>query len=97
MAALCCWPGHRCGKCAPTAWWLFGSSPTVVQENNLGFLGARYNGVKGEEMEGPNMLEITNTAVTRDEVWHAFRQAHNGRRHERYHGVLLLLDGKSCP
>jgi transposase len=43
------------------------------------------------------MLEITNTAVTRDEVWRAFGQAHDARRRERYHGILLLLDGKSCP
>ena len=43
------------------------------------------------------MLEITNTAVTRDEVWHAFRQASDTRLRERYHCILLLLDGKSCP
>jgi transposase len=48
-------------------------------------------------MEGLNMLEITNTAVPRDEVWHAFRRAHDARLRERYHGILLRLDGKSCP
>jgi transposase len=48
-------------------------------------------------MEGLKMLEITNTAVTRDEVWHAFRRARGTRLRERYHCILLLLDGKSCP
>ena len=43
------------------------------------------------------MLEITNTAVTRDEVWHAFRRARDARLRERYHCILLRLDGKSCP
>jgi transposase len=43
------------------------------------------------------MLTITNTMVTRDEVWCAFRQTHEARLRERYHGILLLLDGKSCP
>jgi transposase len=48
-------------------------------------------------MEGLKMLEITNTAVTRDEVWHAFRRTRDTRLRERYHCILLLLDGKSCP
>jgi transposase len=61
------------------------------------FQAPRYNGVKGEEMEGLNMLEITNTAVPRDEGWHACRRAHDARRRERYPCMLLLLDGKSCP
>jgi transposase len=43
------------------------------------------------------MLEITNTAVPRDEVWHACRRTHDARLRERYHGILRLLDGKSCP
>ena len=47
--------------------------------------------------QGLKMLEITHTAVTRVEVWDAFRQAHDARRRERHHGMLLRLDGKSCP
>jgi transposase len=43
------------------------------------------------------MLTITNTTVTRDEVWRAFRRTHDARLRERYHGMLLLIDGKSCP
>jgi hypothetical protein len=43
------------------------------------------------------MLTITNTTVTRDEVWRAFRRTHDVRLRERYHGILLLMDGKSCP
>jgi transposase len=42
------------------------------------------------------MLTITNTAVTREQVWTAFRRTHDVRLRERYHGILLLLDGKSC-
>ena len=42
------------------------------------------------------MLTITNTTATREHVWMAFRQAHHGRLRERYHGILLLMDGKSC-
>ncbi len=61
------------------------------------FQALQYNGVKGVEMEGLNMLEITNTAVPRDAVWHAFRRTHDARLRERYHCILLLLDGKSCP
>jgi hypothetical protein len=61
------------------------------------FQALRYNRAKGEEMEGLKMLEITNTAVTRDEVWHAFRRARDPRRRARYHGILLRLDGKSRP
>jgi transposase len=48
-------------------------------------------------MEGLNMAEIANTAVSRDEVWHAFRRAHDARLRERDHCILLLLDGKTCP
>ncbi len=43
------------------------------------------------------MLKITNPAVTREAVWHAFRQSHDVRLRERYHAVLLLLDGNTCP
>jgi transposase len=43
------------------------------------------------------MLTITNTRVTRDEVWRAFRHTHDARLRERYHCLLLLIDGKSCP
>jgi transposase len=43
------------------------------------------------------MLTITNTTVTRDEVWRAFRRTHDARRRERYHWMLLLSDGRSCP
>lgn len=47
--------------------------------------------------EGLNMLKITNPAVTRQAVWNAFRHSHDVRLRERYHAVLLLLDGKTCP
>jgi transposase len=43
------------------------------------------------------MLNITNPTVTRDQVWTAFRQTHDVRLRERYHGILLVLDDKSCP
>ena len=43
------------------------------------------------------MLAITNTAVRREELWRAFRHTHDVRRRERYHCILLLMDGKSCP
>jgi transposase len=43
------------------------------------------------------MVTITNTTVTRDEVWRAFRRTHEVRLRERYHGILLLRDGHSCP
>jgi hypothetical protein len=43
------------------------------------------------------MLTITNTTVTRDEVWTAFRRPHDVRLRERYHSILLLLDGRTCP
>ncbi len=43
------------------------------------------------------MLMMTNTTVTRDEVWRAFRRTHDVRRRERYHCILLVMDGKSCP
>jgi transposase len=43
------------------------------------------------------MLEITNPTVTRKQVWAAFRQRHDVRWRERYHDILVLLDGKTCP
>jgi transposase len=43
------------------------------------------------------MVTITHTAVTREHVWAAFRRAHDVRLRERYHSILLLMDGKSCP
>jgi transposase len=43
------------------------------------------------------MLTITNTTVTREQVWAAFRRTHDVRLRERYHTILLLMDGKSCP
>ena len=43
------------------------------------------------------MVTITNTTVPREEVWRAFRQTHDARLRERYHGILLLIDGKNCP
>ena len=42
------------------------------------------------------MLRITNPTITRKEVWTAFRRPHDVRLRERYHGLLLLLDGKTC-
>jgi putative transposase len=49
------------------------------------------------EREGLNMLKITNPTVTRERVWGAFRRTHDVRLRERYHCMLLLLDGKSGP
>jgi transposase len=43
------------------------------------------------------MLMITPPSSTRAQIWAAFRQTHNVRLRERYHWMLLLLDGKSCP
>ena len=43
------------------------------------------------------MFTSTNTTVTRDEVWRAFRRTHDARLRERYHCLLRLLDGRSCP
>jgi transposase len=43
------------------------------------------------------MLTITNPTVTREHVWTAFRRTHDARLRERYHSILLLMDGKSCP
>ena len=43
------------------------------------------------------MLTITTLRVTREQVWTAFRRTHNVRLRERFHCILLLMDGKSCP
>ena len=43
------------------------------------------------------MLTITNTTVTREAVWPAFRETSDVRWRERYHAILWLLDGKTCP
>jgi transposase len=43
------------------------------------------------------MLTITNTTVTREHVWTAFCHTHDVRLRERYHSILLLMDGKTCP
>ena len=43
------------------------------------------------------MLTITNTTVTREQLWAAFHRTHDVRLRERDHPMLLLLDGKSCP
>jgi transposase len=43
------------------------------------------------------MVTITNTSVTRVHVWAVVRCAHDVRLRERYHSILLRMDGKSCP
>jgi transposase len=43
------------------------------------------------------MLTMTNTSVTREHGWTAFRRTPDVRLRERYHAILLLMDGKSCP
>jgi transposase len=43
------------------------------------------------------MVTIRNTTITRDEVWRAFRRTPDVRLRERYHCLLLLMDGRSCP
>ena len=57
----------------------------------LGIRGKRYQ--KG----GLKMVTITNTTVTREQVWTAFRRTPDGWVRERYHAILLLTNGKSCP
>jgi transposase len=42
-------------------------------------------------------LNITNPMITREQVWAEFRRTRDVRLRERYHCILLLLDGKSCP
>jgi hypothetical protein len=46
--------------------------------------------------EGLSMLSRTNAPVTREYRWTAFRRRHDARLRERYHGLLRLLDGRSC-
>ena len=43
------------------------------------------------------MLTIANPTVTREHVWTAFRRTPDVRLRERYHRMLLLMDGKSRP
>jgi transposase len=43
------------------------------------------------------MLNITNPMITREQVWAEFRRTRDVRLRERYHCILLVLDGKSCP
>jgi transposase len=43
------------------------------------------------------MVTITNTTVTREQVRMTFRRTHDVQLRERYHSILLLMDGKSCP
>jgi transposase len=43
------------------------------------------------------MVTITNSMITREEVWRAFRRTPDVRLRERYHCILLLMDGRSCP
>jgi hypothetical protein len=40
---------------------------------------------------------MTDTSVTREHVWTALRHTPDVRLRERYHAILLLMDGKSCP
>jgi transposase len=41
-------------------------------------------------------LAITNATATWEQVWAAFRRTHDVRLRERYHSILLLMDGNSC-
>jgi transposase len=43
------------------------------------------------------MLTVTNTSVTREHLWTVFRRTPDVRLRERYHAILLLIDGRSCP
>jgi transposase len=43
------------------------------------------------------MLTMTKTTVPREQVWTALRRTPDARLRERYHRILLLMDGKSCP
>ena len=43
------------------------------------------------------MLTITDTTVQREDVWNAFRHTSDVRLRERYHCILLLMDGHRCP
>jgi hypothetical protein len=48
------------------------------------------------ESQYSSRLMVTNTTDARDEGWRAFRRTHGVRLHERDHGLLLLMNGKSC-
>ena len=43
------------------------------------------------------MLTVPKMTVTRDAAWRTFRRTPDARLRERYHCLLLLIDGKSCP
>lgn len=43
------------------------------------------------------MLTITNTSVTREHVWTAFRRTADVRLRERYHAILLLMGWQKLP
>jgi hypothetical protein len=43
------------------------------------------------------MLTITNSTVTREQVWVAFRHTADVRLRERYHAIVLLMDGEAAP
>jgi hypothetical protein len=40
---------------------------------------------------------LTNTTVSREDVWRALRQANDVHLRGRYHGLLLRFDGHPCP
>jgi hypothetical protein len=70
-------------------------SSTVIQHNDSGFQALLIYIDQDAARVGLNMLNITNPTVTREQVWGAFRQAHEVRLRERDHGIWLLRDGKS--
>lgn len=43
------------------------------------------------------MVTISHTTVPREDIWCAFRPTHDVRLRARYHCILLLIAGKSCP
>jgi transposase len=43
------------------------------------------------------MLTMTNTSVTREHLWTAFRRTPDVRVRKRDHPILLRMDGNSCP
>jgi hypothetical protein len=40
------------------------------------------------------MVTMTNPTAPREQVWSAFRRTPDVRLRERYHGMLLVLEGK---
>jgi hypothetical protein len=46
--------------------------------------------------KGLNMLSITHTMATQDQVWTAFRRTPDVRLRERSHSILPRMDGKNC-